>query len=166
MNWGAVGAIGEILGAVAVVLTLGYLGIQMHQAHRTARSDARQRILDQFSNALSNFLDSERNRAVLYGGLEDRESVEPADYLMFNHWLNIFATNVFNALRLRAEGILDEEAFKLISNAFVGACLTKGGNVWWQENTAFLPPTLIQHVNDAIRSHKEDIPNVAQLYRL
>ncbi len=165
MGWDAIGAIGEIVGALAVVLTLGYLGIQARQVHRSARSDARQRILDQFSYALSNFLDSERNRAVLYGGLEDRESLEPADYLMFNHWLNVFANNVFNALRLRAEGTLDEEAFKLISNAFVGTCLTRGGGVWYEENTALLPPTLVRHVNDAIRL-KEDIPDVARLYRL
>ena len=93
--------------------------------------DTRQRILDQFSNALSNFLGSERDRAVLYGGLEDRESLDPSEYLMFNHWLNGVASNVFNALRLRDEGTLDQEAFRLISNAFVGTCLTKGGSVWY-----------------------------------
>jgi len=31
MNWDAIGAIGEILGALAVVLTLGYLAIQVKQ---------------------------------------------------------------------------------------------------------------------------------------
>ena len=31
MNWEALGAIGEIVGAVAVVLTLGYPGVQMRQ---------------------------------------------------------------------------------------------------------------------------------------
>ena len=32
MNWEAIGAIGEILGAAAVVLTLGYLAIQVRHA--------------------------------------------------------------------------------------------------------------------------------------
>ena len=31
MNWDAIGAIGEITGAIAVVLTLGYFGIQFEQ---------------------------------------------------------------------------------------------------------------------------------------
>ena len=31
MNWDAVGAIGELLGALAVVLTLGYLAVQVRQ---------------------------------------------------------------------------------------------------------------------------------------
>jgi len=39
MNWDAVGAVGEILGALAVVLTLGYLARQVHFA-REAAADA------------------------------------------------------------------------------------------------------------------------------
>jgi hypothetical protein len=34
MNWEAIGAIGEILGAVAVVATLGYLATQIKQSRR------------------------------------------------------------------------------------------------------------------------------------
>ena len=32
MNWEAIGAVGEILGAIAVVLTLGYLAVQVRHA--------------------------------------------------------------------------------------------------------------------------------------
>lgn len=32
MNWDAIGAVGEILGAIAVVITLGYLAIQLRLA--------------------------------------------------------------------------------------------------------------------------------------
>jgi hypothetical protein len=31
MNWDAIGAIGEVLGAIAVVVTLIYLGVQIRQ---------------------------------------------------------------------------------------------------------------------------------------
>ena len=31
MNWEALGAIGEIVGAVGVILTLGYLAVQIRQ---------------------------------------------------------------------------------------------------------------------------------------
>ena len=36
MNWDAVGAIGQILGAFAVVVTLGYLAVQVRVARSTA----------------------------------------------------------------------------------------------------------------------------------
>ena len=36
MNWDAIGAIGEITGAIAVVLTLGYFGLQIRAAREAA----------------------------------------------------------------------------------------------------------------------------------
>jgi hypothetical protein len=39
MNWEAIGAIGEIIGAAAVVATLGYLAIQTRQSNKLARSN-------------------------------------------------------------------------------------------------------------------------------
>lgn len=42
MNWEALSAIGEIVGAFAVVLTLGYLAVQIRGAQRTAKANVRQ----------------------------------------------------------------------------------------------------------------------------
>lgn len=42
MNWEAIGAIGEILGALAVVLTLGYLAVQIRYARLGAADATRQ----------------------------------------------------------------------------------------------------------------------------
>ena len=35
MNWDALGAIGEIIGAIAVVITLGFLAIQIRYSTRS-----------------------------------------------------------------------------------------------------------------------------------
>jgi hypothetical protein len=40
MNWEAIGAVGEIIGAAAVVATLGYLAFQTRQSNKLARSEA------------------------------------------------------------------------------------------------------------------------------
>ena len=42
MNWEAIGAIGEIVGALAVLLTLFYLSIQIRQSVKLARSQIRE----------------------------------------------------------------------------------------------------------------------------
>ncbi len=52
MNWDAIGAIGEVLGAVAVALTLGYLAIQMKQNAVGMRVAAKQEMTRQFSDYL------------------------------------------------------------------------------------------------------------------
>ena len=57
MNWDAVAAIGEIIGAGAVLATLGFLAIQIRHGQRLlqesnvlARSAASDKAFDQFSN--------------------------------------------------------------------------------------------------------------------
>jgi hypothetical protein len=35
MNWEAIGAVGEIVGAIAVVVTVGYLAFQIRQNTRS-----------------------------------------------------------------------------------------------------------------------------------
>ena len=40
MNWDAIGAIGEIVGAGAVVISLVYLAVQIRFSARSARSEA------------------------------------------------------------------------------------------------------------------------------
>lgn len=44
MNWDAIGAVGEIVGALAVVLTLGYLAAQIKQNTQSNRNTAIQTI--------------------------------------------------------------------------------------------------------------------------
>jgi hypothetical protein len=41
MNWEAIGAIGEVLGAVGVVATLGYLAFQLRQNNKLLSAQAR-----------------------------------------------------------------------------------------------------------------------------
>jgi len=45
MNWEAIGAIGEIVGAVAVVVTIGYLAVQIRQNTRSVRDSAFQEVI-------------------------------------------------------------------------------------------------------------------------
>ena len=55
MNWEAIGAVGEIAGATAVVLSLIYLAIQGRQNSNMARAESRLRLVDtwrEFSNSL------------------------------------------------------------------------------------------------------------------
>ncbi len=50
MNWDAVGAVGEILGAAAVFLTLLYLAIQIKQTNSVSRFNTTREIMGQFDD--------------------------------------------------------------------------------------------------------------------
>ena len=62
MNWEAIGAVGEIVGAVAVVGTLFYLAIQIRQNNRVVEENSRQLRLGEVDATLQSF---SRYRALL-----------------------------------------------------------------------------------------------------
>jgi len=53
MNWEAVGAVGELLSAMAVVVSLVYLAMQVRQARRTFAASAHQQLGDAFQRLLN-----------------------------------------------------------------------------------------------------------------
>jgi len=61
MNWDAVGAIGEIVGAVAVVLTLGYLAVQTRQSRLAAQETAKFSSLDTTRSMVNLYVEARRS---------------------------------------------------------------------------------------------------------
>jgi hypothetical protein len=49
MNWDAIGAVGEIIAAVAVIGTLFFLAIQIRTSNSLAAADSRDKTFEQFS---------------------------------------------------------------------------------------------------------------------
>jgi hypothetical protein len=97
-NWDALGAIAELVGATAVLITLVYLVIQVRQHSRSISSMATQAIFGQF-NELSMLLASDPILAKAFEqGLSNPESLSDEDAsrftwlvrTMMNIWMNLY----------------------------------------------------------------------------
>lgn len=131
MNWEALGAIGELVGALAVVATLGYLALQLRSNTRAIEMEARQSVLDRFTEAHKFILPPESTQTALIRGIRDFDSLTDDETMAMTQALSVFANNLYNAKRMYDEGVLDEEALAYIRRAFVGTCSTTGGSKWW-----------------------------------
>ena len=96
MNWDAIGAIGEILGALAVVVTLGYLAVQIRQSTAVARSSTRQAIAQMSMESGSNVANDPEIAALMIRDLKGEELSEVEQlrifsraYIAMRHWENI-----------------------------------------------------------------------------
>ena len=58
--WGAIGAIGEILGAVAVFCSLLYLAMQIRVSNTIARIEGRENAIERLHNWRGRLLQDER----------------------------------------------------------------------------------------------------------
>lgn len=64
MNWEAIGAVGEIIGAVAVVVTLFYLALQIRQSTRMSRAQMTKDLLLASREAIMDVASNDRLAAI------------------------------------------------------------------------------------------------------
>jgi hypothetical protein len=93
MNWDAIGAIGEVIGATAVVLTLAYLAIQLRQARSEyIRNNARDLVVRN-NVVLGKLSDDKDLRERHIKGMQDYSSMSTEEKLAFGIWMFTWISN-------------------------------------------------------------------------
>jgi hypothetical protein len=111
MNWEALGAIGEIVGAVAVVLTLGYLAVQIRQNTTSVRATSRLEIASGWRAHNRQMLDPAVNHA--YGvGLRAYPDMPYEERSIFVILIGDHAVFFQGAFALYEEGQLDRQTYE------------------------------------------------------
>ena len=82
MSWEAIGAIGEVLGAVAVFCSLVYLAVQIKGQNRESRALAIHEISEAFRNSVAVF--SQPELSVAFAKSEAGEEVSDAERVQLN----------------------------------------------------------------------------------
>jgi hypothetical protein len=113
MNWEAIGAVGEILGAVAVFLSLIYLAVQIRGSTKQSRAAMVQAIASDFAQTHDPYLlNSELAEIVVKLG--DNETLSPTEQRQWESSLNR-ALNVYLAVQhAYDEGQLNEGYYQTI----------------------------------------------------
>lgn len=112
MNWEAVGAIGEIAGALAVVVSLVYLARQVGMSNRLARAEAFRAPNSDLNSMNAAFGIDPIFRAAIRQVLSGarRDELEPGERIFIDYYL-ISITNIYEQLaREVREGVLDPNA--------------------------------------------------------
>jgi hypothetical protein len=139
MNWEAIGAIAELLGAIGVIASLVYLATQIRQSREQMQENTRalragtyqdfQRKVDDAFNRL--IVDPENRRAIRLG-MSDYVGLGDDDALVFQFWI----VGVFHAyedgLYQRRVGLLDEERWQIQLSALSQTCFNPGVAQWWR----------------------------------
>ena len=106
LNWEAVGAVGEILGAATVVATLFYLARQVGHATAVARGAARQAISQMNVDSWGASLDPQvlaRAASKVTAG----EELTPEEFGNYTRWILMRMRFIENAHYQYEEGLLD-----------------------------------------------------------
>jgi hypothetical protein len=117
MNWDAIGAVGEIVGALAVVISLFYLGMQIRVQNRETRLAAMHEISTAFREAYSVFNDGE-TADIFVRGNADLECLNATEKVRLFAMVNPLLKVLEEAFWQHKQGRLDEELWYPMTRMF------------------------------------------------
>lgn len=131
MNWDAVSAVAEILGAIAVFVTLVYLAIQVRQNSSNLKANA----VQSWSVAASSvYLAPQQNdsmsRAVAQG-VVDAKALTEDNWVQFAFWCHQFVRTAESTFHLHQRRIISDSIFEKEMERTVDLLTTDGGRQWW-----------------------------------
>jgi hypothetical protein len=131
------GSIGEFVAAIATIVTLAYLALQIRQNTKSVRAGSRFEVASSYRahNRLS--LDPDARR-IYAKGLRTFPEMAFDERSLFGTLLTDHAVLFQGIFALYEEGQLDETTYQDYLTWFAIQVVTPGGSAWWAESRAFL----------------------------
>ena len=109
MNWEAIGAVGEIVGAIAVIATLFYLAIQIRYQTVSNNVSLQEGVLEGYNQANRIFAESEELSGIFFKGLHHPDELSDNQVVQFQFMLRLFVNQFLKIYRLHEQGLLSKE---------------------------------------------------------
>ena len=85
MNWEAAGTIGEIVGSIAVVVSLIYVSLQIRHANKQSQMDSLRHTWDALNQFCDRLSESMETASIINRGRKSLKSLDGDEYLIFEH---------------------------------------------------------------------------------
>jgi hypothetical protein len=130
MNWEAISAVSEIVGAVAVVISLIYVAAQIRQNTKMMRATAKQGLTEASQNLIYTAIDKSEEWVKLTTGDDPSTREEDARMsLMVRAMLRGFESQCYHY----ESGLLEDDEWRALQTAIKDLCSLPGFNKYWQQ---------------------------------
>ena len=106
MNWDAIGAISELLGASATVATLAYLAVQIRQNTNGTRVSVALARSEQHRQQAAFLSQSPEINRIFWAGIEEPELLSPSDFHYFESIMATYLSSFEASFNLHQEDAL------------------------------------------------------------
>ena len=138
MNWDAIGAVAELLGAIGVIASLVYLAgqirdsrEQMSQNTRAVRAGAYQQFQEHLQTTMVGVLSVPSLDGVVFRGMADPETLSEEEAARFAWWLIGVFMIYENAHYQYRMGLLDEDRWRMHRSNLQALLGRQGVRLWW-----------------------------------
>lgn len=132
MNWEAIGAVGEIVGALAVFLTLIYLAIQIRQNTKAVQASAIDSANSQVSNIRMHIFSDSEVANIYRRGNEDPNSLDEDDSIRYRLLIHNILLALSNVITQASVTGLPESTWQTQLPILTRVVTTTGGKWFWK----------------------------------
>ena len=134
MNWDAISAIGEMIGAIGVIVSLVYLAVQVRQGSLRAADSSAREVFIGIGGQL-HYLTEESNPSVFLKGLMDYRALSKEEKVIFDSLLTGMLTLAESASISNSADLLSDETMENWA-AYVRPRLLPypGFRDWWEDS--------------------------------
>ena len=112
MNWDAISAVSQLIGSIAVVISVLYLAVQLRSSTRVARVAAMDAAAAALRDVTKPFMENAELGRVWRIGLENLEALSPEDQARFFHAAHQFLKALETIHYHYVYGLLDEQLWQ------------------------------------------------------
>jgi hypothetical protein len=157
------GNYGEFFGAIAVVVTLGYLAIQIRQSNLASQSAAIQSFFDSFSSVNERSHD-EAFVHLLRRGFNEWESLSSVEQAQMHLYWNDYISKLHMGFRLYQRRVLDEGSYIGWEHFLVAALQTPAAMGVWEAGKTVYPPDFIEKIEGRLSDSDTRPPSVTDAF--
>jgi len=152
MSWPQIVTLAETASAVAVVISLAYLALQVRNQVKECRMSVVNSLTQQWGEALQAFALHPDLYGIWIRGLENFEALSPEERGRFSA-IVVTLTQIFESLHLHyLDGKVDPELWAGFDRRLCDVFATPGVQAWWRLRRHWHGRRFQQHVDAAIAS--------------
>ena len=150
MDVNAIGAIGNVVAATGVMISLAYLGLQIRNQVREARVKAVHQLTENFRSFLQSLAESEQLANIWIHGIKDFESLAAVDRLRLSCALGNAFRIFDNLYNHYLEGFIDTDAWQSLEVPIDDLIAYPGIQAWWATRRHWYTERYRSRVDDKI----------------
>jgi hypothetical protein len=149
VNGEAISAIGQIVGAIALVISLIYVASEVRRNTRATHLSAMRSMHDAFNRWVQQIAEHPDLRELYYRGIDDFDSLEGADLVGFSSLMHGAFRNNEEIYHLHAKGHLEEDVWRGWEAVMRDINAYPGVQAWWRSRSHWFSEKFVKFVDQA-----------------
>jgi hypothetical protein len=150
MNITEIGAIGEFIGAIAVLITLAYIAVQTRQSVKTTQQQSHSDLLTRRQDLMMCLLEDREFIDVWSKGCSQQQ-LDGIDAQRFTSFAMILSSHVQDVYIQYKAGLIDEKVWEAERHLLTVHFTQPGFVDWWEHGKQYVTTEFARHIEECDR---------------